>query len=65
MSIKILFENGYPRKWEAIDPITDRLAVPGGWIIRLILEEAENFAASVTFFPDPSWTWKLEPTEEK
>lgn len=48
--------------WEDIvDNITDRLKVPGGWIVRTILPGFGGVAQ--TFVSDPRHRWKLEPLE--
>ncbi len=49
-------------KWEDLDSddtnsTTERMKVPGGWLIRCTEIGQENFAVSVTFYPDPSRLW--------
>lgn len=52
--------------WEEIyeaDPYTetDRLKVPGGWIVRTVAEgRNESIGVALTFVPDPGHKWSLE-----
>ena len=35
--------------------VTERLAVPGGWVIRV--SNATDKTLSITFVADPNWEW--------
>ena len=43
-------------KWENIDEDTDRLKVPGGWIVRSWVMRSVH----QVFISDPGHTWTLE-----
>lgn len=53
-------------EWEPIDDESDRLKVPGGWIVRSWIKIERTAigiaAASIhqVFIEDPSHSWKLE-----
>ena len=49
--------------------LTDRLKVPGGWIVRTIVKasipkEGLSVATSTIFISDPRHTWVLEKEKE-
>lgn len=46
-------------KWERIDRHTDRLKVPGGWIVRSRIIY-EGCSVHHIFIEDQKHTWKLE-----
>ncbi len=39
--------------WTQVDATTQRLKVPGGWLVRVISEES----TTLTFFPDVGHAW--------
>jgi hypothetical protein len=44
----------YSRKWERIDEGTERMKVPGGWLVRSF---TLNLTEAICFFPDPKAEW--------
>ena len=48
----------YPRQWENIDMDTERLKVPGGWIVEVAHVALESI--SIVYVPDPHEEWHLE-----
>ncbi len=53
--------------WETIDKFSERLKVPGGWIVRTsYLHVVKNAGVAVAchqiFIADPSHEWSLELT---
>lgn len=49
-------------KWENIGEesdtsITERMKVPGGWLIKCTETEQENNTVALTFYPDPARLW--------
>jgi hypothetical protein len=50
-------------KWELIDDYSDRLKVPGGWIVRSWIRDRWMDSPSVSvhqvFVADPSHEWKF------
>ena len=58
-----MIESIYKKEWEKIDGITERLIVPGGWIVRsrLVKETVSGVAVSIhqVFISDPSYEWKF------
>lgn len=64
-------------QWQKIDSCTSptstltqtwRLAVPGGWLVRVsemhvggFLGFSERITTAVTFFPDPEHKWSVTP----
>ena len=49
----------YPTKWEDIDDRSERLKVPGGWIVRSDSGSYEGGVHQI-FIEDPNYEWKLE-----
>jgi hypothetical protein len=54
--------------WETIErsfDFTERLKVPGGWLVRCIHSEPNDngdndySAIAMTFLPDPEWKWTI------
>ena len=41
------------KQWEEIGPNTDRLPVPGGWLIRSYFSDMSGVAVSQIFIADP------------
>ena len=54
-------------EWESIDEYSERLAVPGGWLIRSWLSGYQHGAAMAqTFIADVNHEWVLvDPEGEK
>lgn len=48
----------YPRTWEDLSLLINRLKVPGGWIVRT--SRADGNDACQSFLPDPNHEWDLE-----
>ena len=46
-------------KWKKIDEYTDRLKVPGGWIVRSYDLGMQSKALHQVFISDPGHTWEL------
>lgn len=46
--------------WEPVDPDTDRLKVPGGWLVRCSHLGAVGAAVSLVYVPDPNCSWHPE-----
>lgn len=44
-------------KWERVDTYTDRMRVPGGWIVGTFLP---GIAIHQVFIADPTHEWRLE-----
>ena len=53
----------YPRKWEKMNDYTDRLKVPGGWIVVTSDLGYEAKAIHQIFISDPGHTWKFKDQE--
>jgi len=53
---------GYPAEFEKIDSDTDRLKVPGGWVVRtrLNLGMDSHAATHTLFIKDINHVWELE-----
>lgn len=51
--------------WETIctDGITERICVPGGWIVRTYQEFEEMSACSMVFVSDPDHEWMTEDND--
>ena len=47
----------FNREWEDIDENSDRLKVPGGWLVRCWVT---NAGMSVIFYSDPHHEWTFE-----
>jgi hypothetical protein len=39
--------------------ITQRMKVPGGWLVRTMVSEGDN-SVSLAFIPDATWSWGIE-----
>ena len=55
----------YLRKWERVNEGTDRLKVPGGWLVSIEASCPPSpggaaLSVALCFVPDPSYTWELE-----
>lgn len=53
----------YNKKWEKISLQSDRLKVPGGWIVRSYLDvgvTARACSIHQVFISDPEHLWKFE-----
>lgn len=51
-------------KWEQIDKATDRLKVPGGWIVRSISSRySDHSSIHQVFIQDQAHEWKIEDLE--
>jgi len=46
--------------WESIDRHTDRMKVPGGWIVRSLKVYGEGCSIHQVFIEDKNHTWKLK-----
>ena len=49
----------YPREWERIDDRSERLKVPGGWIVRSDSGSYEGGVHQI-FIEDINHEWRLE-----
>jgi len=47
----------YSKKWEEIDDSTDRLKVPGGWIVRSYATGIDAKTIHQVFVEDSGHTW--------
>lgn len=47
------------QNWERIDGNTERLRVPGGWLVRVREQNIAGLAIAITFVPDLDRCWKL------
>jgi hypothetical protein len=57
-------DQGHPREWERVHSGTDRMPVPGGWIVKhstatLDNNECISTSHALTFVPDPAHEWVL------
>ena len=50
----------YSTTWESIGNYSERLRVPGGWLIHCSQHYDEGISHSVCFIPDPNNEWILE-----
>jgi len=46
--------------WEKFDKHTDRLRVPGGWIVRSLKVYGDGCSVHQVFIEDKNHTWELE-----
>ena len=59
--IKMKYPKKYPREWETVNNYTDRLKVPGGWLVSRSLPDRSGVATSICFISDKyHHSWKLE-----
>lgn len=49
----------YSKDWEELNGDTDRLKVPGGWILRSYVGGMEAKTLHQVFISDPEHTWKF------
>lgn len=50
--------------WERIDTTTERMPVPGGWIVRSIVTNSLNaIAVHQVFVADPQHLWEIHNGE--
>lgn len=47
--------------WKRIDDTTNRMKVPGGWIVSTFVAVGHSCSIHSVFVPDPQHTWEWEP----
>lgn len=58
-------EQKYPRQWEPVNAYTQRMRVPGGWLVNkcttVIIGGKDVVASeSLVFLPDQNRDWELQ-----
>jgi hypothetical protein len=55
----------YSKIWECIDEYTERLKIPGGWVLRSRSIGYDSRTIHQVIINDPGHTWQLEESEGK